>query len=271
MNYWIDGHNLIGKTPDISLADEDDEAQLVRRLKQWAGRDRRRQVTLFFDAGLPGGEERRWTGGRVTVIFASVGRSADSLLIYRMRQVERKAGPEYTVITSDQAIIKVARQQKMNHLYAEVFAAMMAQEANPTPLPTVTDDPVVSAREVAEWLDLFGPEPETPPPAPVPTRPGRSPEPPQAAKPQKVDLRPRKTDRVHLSPDEVEAWLALFAAAPATVEENPTKPAPPSAHPVTPAKTESPLPTRKKTTSKLSPDEVNAWMDLFRRGRDQTS
>ena len=32
MNYLIDGHNLIGQLPDISLDDPNDEALLVQKL-----------------------------------------------------------------------------------------------------------------------------------------------------------------------------------------------------------------------------------------------
>lgn len=265
MHYWIDGHNLIGKTPGLSLEDQDDEAQLVRRLKQWAGRDRKRQVTVFFDAGLPGGEERSWSGGRVTVIFASVGRSADSLLLARIRQIDQKAGAEYTIITSDQAIIKGAKKQKMGHIYSEVFAAMMHTEANPAPPAPPSDDPVVSGDEVAEWLNLFGPVPETPPPPLHPTAPIRN-EPPTPPKATPTPLRPRKTDRVRLSPEEVDAWLALFAEAPPPPEEPGDKKEEGRGR-VSPPQEPTHLPTRKKTRSKLSPDEVNAWMDIFRSGK----
>ena len=272
MQYWIDGHNLIGKTPGLSLEDQDDEAKLVRLLKQWAGRERKRQVTVFFDAGLPGGEERSWSGGRVTVIFASVGRTADSLILSRIRQIDRKVGAEYTVITSDQAIIRGVTKQKMGHIYSEVFAAMMRAEANPAPPPPVADDPVVSSDEVAEWLDLFGPVPETPPPPLRRARPASG-EPATPQKATSAPLRPRKTDRVRLSPEEVDAWMALFADAPAPPEETTTGPkkedergrsASPS--PSSPQETTH-LPTRKKTVSKLSPDEVEAWMDVFRSGK----
>lgn len=270
MQYWIDGHNLIGKTPGLSLEAQDDEAQLVRRLKQWAGRDRKRQVTVFFDAGLPGGEERSWSGGRVTVIFASVGRTADSLLLTRIRQIDRKAGPEYTIITSDQVIIKGAKKQKMGHIYSEVFAAMMHTEANPAPPPPPTDDPVVSGDEVAEWLNLFGPVPETPPPPLRHTAPTSN-EPPAPQKAMPTPLRPRKTDRVRLSPDEVEAWLALFAEAPAPTEEPAGSKEEKRGRivPTPSSSTQEPthLPTRKKTRSKLSPDEVDAWMNIFRSGK----
>ncbi len=269
MQYWIDGHNLIGKTPGLTLEDEHDEAKLVRLIKQWAGRDRRRHVTLFFDTGLVGGEEKRWSGGRVTVIFASTGRTADSLLISRIRQIDRKAGAEYTVITSDQAIIKAAQKQKLKHIYSEVFAAMMEVEANPAPPPPVTDDPTVTDTEISEWLELFGPEPETPPPTPLRPRPGRSPETPPPAQPSVPDLRPRKTARVRLSPEEVDAWMALFAAAPEPPPDN--QPAKETARgrgtPPPPAPPSTPLPTRKKSTAKLSDDEVSAWMDVFRSGK----
>ena len=268
MQYWIDGHNLIGKMPGLSLEDPDDEARLVRQLKQWASRDRRRQVTLFFDAGLPGGEEKSWSGGRVTVIFASVGRTADSLILSRIRQVDRKVGAEYTIITSDQAIIRGAKQQKMGHIYAEVFAAMMDQEANPAP-PPPSDQPEVTDKDVAEWLELFGPEPEIPPPTPRASRPvsPNAPAIPSPGKPTEPPLRPRKNDRVRLSPAEVDAWLALFAEAPAPPEEVAKKDEgrgrEQSPSPVLPPKPTT-LATRKKTTSKLSPDEVSAWMDIFR-------
>lgn len=39
MNYLIDGHNLIARTPGLSLADPDDEAKLVQLLRRWAMAD----------------------------------------------------------------------------------------------------------------------------------------------------------------------------------------------------------------------------------------
>ncbi|MBP7998677.1 MAG: NYN domain-containing protein [Chloroflexi bacterium] len=272
MQYWIDGHNLIGKIPDLDLSDPDDEAKLVRQIKQWASRDRRRHVTLFFDAGLPGGEVRQWSGGRVTVIFASVGRTADSLILYRIRQVDRKAGPEYTIITSDQAIIQGVKKQRMAHIYSEVFAAMMAVEAKPAP-PPVNVDPQLNDTEINEWLNLFGPEPELPPPA-TPSRQRDKLPPADPHIPTKAttpELRPRKTARVHLTPDEVDAWMALFAAAAPLPEDPAPKTEPERGREVKPPTIppSTTLPTRKRTTSKLSRDEVDAWMDVFKSGKEK--
>ena len=52
MHYLIDGHNLIARTPGLSLADPDDEAKLSALLRRWAAADPRRKVTVIFDAGL---------------------------------------------------------------------------------------------------------------------------------------------------------------------------------------------------------------------------
>ena len=52
MHYLIDGHNLIGALPDISLEDPDDEVKLILVLRSWAVARRRREVTVIFDGGL---------------------------------------------------------------------------------------------------------------------------------------------------------------------------------------------------------------------------
>ena len=52
MPYLIDGHNLIGSLPGLSLADPEDERKLLDRLQGYARRSRRRMI-VFFDQGNP--------------------------------------------------------------------------------------------------------------------------------------------------------------------------------------------------------------------------
>ena len=61
MAYLIDGHNLIGQLPDLSLNDPNDEAKLVQKLIGFAARQQKR-VVVVFDSGLPGGKSRLSTG-----------------------------------------------------------------------------------------------------------------------------------------------------------------------------------------------------------------
>ena len=42
MPFLIDGHNVIAVLSDIDLADPDDEAKLVVKLRAWSGRERRK-------------------------------------------------------------------------------------------------------------------------------------------------------------------------------------------------------------------------------------
>ncbi|MBI4771196.1 MAG: hypothetical protein HY784_12500 [Chloroflexi bacterium] len=61
----IDGHNLIGALPDISLQDPDDEQKLVDLLHRWCVRTGK-SVRVVFDPGPPGGQPLRSTS-RVNV------------------------------------------------------------------------------------------------------------------------------------------------------------------------------------------------------------
>lgn len=156
MHYLIDGHNLIGKMLDIALDDPDDEVKLILRLRSWSARGRKRKVTVIFDRGLPGGEEKGLSSGQVKVIFAPSGRSADSLLINRIRNVNNPA--EYTLVTSDQRIIRLAEARRLLVSRSEVFAVRMDQEREQIKGGSSSgtlETPQMSSDEVDMWLAMF--------------------------------------------------------------------------------------------------------------------
>ena len=212
MHYLIDGHNLIAHLTDIELEDPNDEVKLILMLRSWAAAGRRRHLTLYFDGGLPGGKSHEYSSGPVEVIFAPPGRPADDLLAYQVRQAEN---PEaYTLVTSDQQIIAVARRRRMPVLTSETFARRLEKERVAREQAARPDDgsnPVVSASEVNEWLDLFGPEPE--PPARPATQARRKKEQEQpAAAPEKKPPRPERELKTSgdLTDEEIAHWLDLF-------------------------------------------------------------
>jgi predicted RNA-binding protein with PIN domain len=209
MHYLIDGHNLIAKIPDIDLNDPNDEVELILRLKSWAAASPKRKVTVYFDGGLPGGIEQRLSTSDIKVIFAPEGRTADSLIIKRIRKI--KNPPEYTLVSSDQQIITAAQKRHLRHLRSEAFAQKMGQEKRkrtaPPPPSSETDDPHNSEREVAEWLELFGPEPKT----------TKKPRPPRRKKKQsrpkpksRRSMQELKRADKKLDDDELSEWLDLF-------------------------------------------------------------
>ncbi len=73
MPLLIDGHNLIGHSPDLSLSDPNDEAKLIARLRRYVARTDR-QVTVVFDTNPTGRASSRSSmlrpGTRQTTSFA---------------------------------------------------------------------------------------------------------------------------------------------------------------------------------------------------------
>ncbi len=132
MKLLVDGHNLIGQMPDISLADPDDEVQLVARLRAYAARTGH-QVTVIFDGGAPGYPAAGLTGGRVTVRFAPPGRPADALIVRRIRQIRDRSG--WLVVTSDRAILTAATQHRVRTKASEAFVTELQAAPPQSPAP----------------------------------------------------------------------------------------------------------------------------------------
>jgi hypothetical protein len=152
MPYLIDGHNLIGQLPDISLEDPNDEAKLVQKLVGFAARSRS-QCVVVFDQGLPGGQSSMSTHS-VRVIFASSQHStADKVMIERINNTQDVA--EWTVVSSDQAVVDTARRRGMKILRAPEFTRLLNR---PRGKQDESVEVYPSAEEVEEWLKLFGGE-----------------------------------------------------------------------------------------------------------------
>ncbi|GAB4513442.1 MAG: NYN domain-containing protein [Anaerolineae bacterium] len=152
MAYLIDGHNLIGQLPDISLDDPNDEAKLVQKLAGFAGR-LRVKVVVVFDHGLPGGKSRM-SSGSVQVVFASHKTTADRVMIER---IQKEPNPKsWIVVSSDNAVLAMARRRQMQTLKSPEFAQILRRPPPAAkPGPDVAADLVLSEEEVEEWLAIF--------------------------------------------------------------------------------------------------------------------
>ena len=274
MHYLIDGHNLIAKIPDLSLGEEHDELELALKLKSWASASRKRKVTVVFDKGMPGGMARMLSNRDVTVIFAPYGKTADSLLIARIKQV--KNPPEYTLVSSDRQIVAAAKKRKMPRLLSEAFVGRLGYDerlivkSEPEEVAEKPDVAALSEAEVNEWLDLFGPVPERPK---RPPKRCQKPTPEPAAEPAKPKKRQpltvAKSGERELDEDEIAEWLELFGPVverepPPAKTDKPTKPTPST-------KKKRPigqLRTLKSDDAELHPDEVDDWLELFKRGKE---
>ncbi len=157
MHLLIDGHNLIGQMPDISLADPDDEAKLVMRLRRYATAKRGRQVVVVFDHGVYG-HPGRLNGYGVTCYFARSPQDADTQIIRRLNALERPR--EWALVTSDRQLVRAARDRGVRVISAQEFAGrLQTPAAKPAPLDE-KPDVRLSEAEVEEWLKLFGERPD---------------------------------------------------------------------------------------------------------------
>jgi hypothetical protein len=162
MRYLIDGHNLIGQMPGINLSDADDEAQLVLLLRRYANARRGRTVLVVFDRGVYG-HLQRLDGYGVTCRFARSLQDADAQLVRQIQSVSRPR--EWTVVTSDRSIARVAQDCDIRVISAQSFADQLRALDQPRPGQVTAPgekprDTHLSAAEIDEWLRLFGAEPE---------------------------------------------------------------------------------------------------------------
>lgn len=153
MPYLIDGHNLIPRVPGMSLADPEDERQLIELLRAFCLRKGKR-AEVFFDQA-PAGQARTQSYGPVRAVFTRTGDSADAAIQRRLRAL-KGAAANWTVVSSDREVQGAAQRSRARMLDSADFAVELT--ASPPTEDSTNDDAQVPPGEVEEWLRLFGEE-----------------------------------------------------------------------------------------------------------------
>lgn len=270
MPYLIDGHNLIAHLPDIDLADPDDEAKLVLKLRGFCARYRKRCVVIF-DQGLPGGASGLSTHS-VAVIFASYERTtADAIIHERIKETRDIKG--WIVVSSDQEVLESADRHGMRGVRASDFANKLKNE--PIEFDASTAENLrVSKEEVNEWLKHFrevDQDQPAAPPAKLAPRTDTPTEPAPATPSRQTSLPPFRK----MPAQDVDQWMAMFGeedgARPPTDRAQRIRPrnAPPAPQhkpepPVRKDKSGAPLFDRsQKEDADFSKNTVDAWLTFF--------
>lgn len=158
----IDGHNVIGRSPDISLADPDDEQQLLARLDRFFTGSRERVIVVFDAGSNPPLDAPPIQRGRVEARFARPPQRADDLIMDIIRQ---EPNPKHlTVISSDREILARARKRRCRIVKTEEFLRVLArvQARKPkrqAPEPVAQGD-LRSETYLEYWFEYFGIPPE---------------------------------------------------------------------------------------------------------------
>jgi predicted RNA-binding protein with PIN domain len=103
MPYIIDGHNLIGRIPDISLSDIDDEVMLIKMLESHFKHIRKKAI-VYFDHANPAAKGQIFNTAFLQVIFVRQPKTADTAIIEKLKSLRGNA-LNYTVVSSDNWII----------------------------------------------------------------------------------------------------------------------------------------------------------------------
>ncbi len=153
MPFLIDGHNLIGQTPDLSLSDPNDEDKLIARLRLFAERTNKR-VTVVFDPSPTDTTPRIGHGrvrlGNLTALYALPGSKADDVIRNMVGEIKDKQG--WIVVTSDAAVAGFTRATGIRVESAQVFLKRLRTALSDRP---AAEKPQAGAREVDNWADVF--------------------------------------------------------------------------------------------------------------------
>ncbi|PWH15569.1 MAG: hypothetical protein DDG59_11240 [Anaerolineae bacterium] len=151
MPYIIDGHNLIGQMPHLSLETMDDEQQLIELLQDFCRRQQR-TAEVYFDHAPPGMPRAR-NYGRLTAFFIRAGKSADQAIYERLQRLGREAR-NWTVVSSDRQVQTMAKAARARVISASAFARQLSQAAaaKESDLNEKSDYPEIDIQEFEEWL-----------------------------------------------------------------------------------------------------------------------
>jgi hypothetical protein len=148
MPYIIDGHNLIPKA-GISLADADDEHELIRLLQEFA-RLKRTKIDVYFDGAPPGRVGSR-KHGSITAHFVRQTSSADDAIRKRLHTLGKDA-PNWIVVTDDHAVQNSVRANKIPLLSTRDFLGELHTLRRRA---VIRGEKQLSENEIGEWLKLF--------------------------------------------------------------------------------------------------------------------
>lgn len=153
----IDGHNLIGRLPDISLSDPDDEQRLLAKLEAALAGTSGRVLVVFDPGPTPPVDAPPYRGGRIEVTFARPPDRADDVI---MGVIRSDPNPKHiTVVTADREILACARRRRCRIIKPDRFGARLRQRPTrraPMPAQPVATGALASDTYMSYWYDYFG-------------------------------------------------------------------------------------------------------------------
>lgn len=147
----LDGHNLIGRAPGLSLEREEEARELLLRRIGAAKGSGRRQVVVVFDGNRPGSAKEGAFGG-LRVVYSPEGGSADEEIL---RRVARERRGQATVVTSDRRLAQRALDLGAAVESCESFLGRLGRDAAGRRDSAPPAAPRLAPGEVEAWIQAF--------------------------------------------------------------------------------------------------------------------
>ena len=151
MPYLVDGHNLIGKMPEIHLDDPEDEKQLIQLLSEFF-KGVGKNGTVYFDQRSPGGLPK-YKFGRLHVEFIRAPNTADQAIRSKLRRLGGEAR-NYTVVTSDREVEIAAKALGARVIHSQNFAHLLLDQPSPGDKEE-KPNLALSTKDVELWEKIF--------------------------------------------------------------------------------------------------------------------
>ena len=147
MPYIIDGHNLIGFLPDISLRDINDEQLLISMLDKYFKHIRKKAIVFFDQGSLM--SFNQFKSAFVEVKFIRPPKTADEAIINKLKSLKGNA-KNYKVVSSDNWVSTNSLRAGANVISSEIFGKMMIK-INQTDHKNINS----SINNIDYWLNRF--------------------------------------------------------------------------------------------------------------------
>jgi predicted RNA-binding protein with PIN domain len=155
MPYIIDGDNLIGSCPDISLEDPQGRERLVQVIKNFQ-ENRNNNVTIVFDGTPENGLHREELNAKFCVRYPSNGSSADDEIKHILDGYQQFK--DVVLVTSDRDLKTFAKKKGAKTINSIEFYFELRRISRISGIKEESKkriDASLSDNEVDHWMKIF--------------------------------------------------------------------------------------------------------------------
>jgi predicted RNA-binding protein with PIN domain len=155
MPYIIDGNNLIGSSPDISLEDTDARSKVINIVRKFQ-QNKNNNVILVFDGEPENGTHCQTITTKFTVVYPRYGNSADDEIMRTLNSYSYFK--DVILVTSDRDLKLFARKKGAKTINSIEFHFELKRFNRIVGKKEDTQKRIetrLSKNEVDQWLEVF--------------------------------------------------------------------------------------------------------------------